>query len=127
MEPGRDAGKEGRCALPPLAYVDEPPSKAVLTGASATVRGWAFAEYVGVARVDVLVDGRPVAEARYGLAAPQVRGQWPMSQDPGHPNVGFEADVPLDDLAPGIHRLSLRVTGRDDRQRELARQSIETR
>jgi hypothetical protein len=50
-----------------------------------------------------------------------------MSQDPGHPNVGFEVDVPMADLAPGIHRLSLRVTDRDGRQRELARQSIETR
>jgi len=127
VEPGTDAAKEGRCALPPLAYIDEPSSRAKLSVPSVAVRGWALAEYVGISKVEVLVDDEALVEARYGFAAPQVRGQWPMSQDPTHPNVGFEADLPLQGIAPGTHRLSLRVTDRDGRQRELARQSIETR
>jgi hypothetical protein len=96
-----------------------------LDGDAVQVQGWAFTEFVGVDRVEVLVDGLVRSQARYGLPAPQVQGQWPMSEDPGHPNVGFTAEIMLRDLARGVHRLAVRVTDREGRARDLALQTFE--
>jgi hypothetical protein len=127
VEPGRGADGSGTCRLPPLGYIDVPKPDAAVEGGAMPVRGWAFAEFIGVARVDVTIDGEVRGSARYGVAAPQVHAQWPMSEDPNHPNVGFEADLTLGDLARGTHRLGLRVTDREGRVRDVAPQEFERR
>ncbi len=114
---------DGTCKAPSLAYIDAP-----LVGALSprrfTVRGWAFRDGVGLASVDVMLDGKPVARARYGLPQPQVAQYWKISNDPNHPDVGFEADVDTSALAPGLHWLGLRLTGLDGTVMDWAEQPM---
>lgn len=98
------------CVTPALAWIDAPAPRARV-GSAFEVEGWAFKDGAGIARVDVLIDGRPVARARYGAAMPGVAGYWRVSTDPAHPNVGFSARV--QGLDRGTHWLGLRLTGRD--------------
>jgi hypothetical protein len=86
--------------------------------------GWAFQDDAGVGRIDVLLDGRSVATARYGVEDVEVRSQWPESDDPQQPDVGFVAHVDSRAIAPGEHELALRVTGRDGRVRVLESRKI---
>jgi len=122
---GRDAERAGRCRLPPIGYLDHPAPTQPWRGASQDVAGWASVEFIGIGAVEVLIDGVPMATARYGLAAPQVRGQWPDSNDPGHPNVGYEATVPLDAIGLGQHALAIVARDREGRSRVVARRIIE--
>lgn len=119
----RDPGARGRCDAPALAYLDVPSPAARVSG-SVDLRGWASQDGVGVARVEVLLDGHVVAHARYGTFNPGVRAQWPDSDDPNHPNVGLLAHVDLRGVPAGEHELALRVTGRDGRVRILERRAI---
>lgn len=120
VTPRGDAPSAEPCQLPAFAYIDTPPPDAWIGAETAAVNGWAIAEHVGVDRVELLVDGRVNGDATYGMPAPQVLAQWPQSQDPNHPRVGFAGMIALDALAPGVHELALRVTDREGRQRVLA-------
>ncbi len=124
VTPRTGAATATPCELPAMAEIDVPAAGASLRGERVEVRGWAIREHLGVARVEVLLDGEPVVGARYGTAYPGVQGQWPMSTDPAHPDVGFEASLPLAGIAPGLHRLSVRVTGHDGSTRELAQRPV---
>ena len=61
--------------------------------------------------VDILIDGRVVAPARYGEANAGVADFWKGSTDPNHPRVYFRARVA--GLSPGRHWLGLRLHGAD--------------
>jgi hypothetical protein len=119
----RDPSASGPCDSPALASLDFPPPDATAAGVL-DLRGWATQDGVGVARVEVLLDGRRVAIARYGTDEPGVRSQWPDSDDPQHPYVGFHARADLRDVAPGEHELALRVTGHDGRVRILENRKL---
>ena len=100
---------EAACVTPALAYLDAPTAGAV-TSADFEVAGWAFKDGAGLRRVDVLLDGQPVARANYGLAAPHVAEYW-GSRDPNQPKLYFRAY--LRDVPPGTHWLGLRLHGMD--------------
>ncbi len=117
-------GDHGRCDAPALAYLALPQADASVSG-TLQLAGWAFQDGVGVARVDVLLDGVAVAQARYGLENTDVRTQWPAADDPGLPYVGFAATLDLAHVAPGEHTLSLCITGRDGRVRVLQQRTIQ--
>ena len=107
----------GPCVAPAMAWVDAPASGATVSQRF-ELRGWAFKDGVGVARVEALLDGRPVGTTVYGIARPEVAAFWESrraggSTDPQQPNVGFDAALDLQDAAPGTHRLGLRIHGRD--------------
>lgn len=119
----RMPGAQGRCDLPALARMRQPDAGAVLAGHVA-VTGWAIQDGSGVARVEVLLDGRVAALAHYGIEDVEVRSQWPRSDDPGQPDVGFSAALDLRGVAPGRHELALRVLGRDGRERVLEQRTI---
>lgn len=102
---------QGACVTPALAYLDSPANGEKVSGALA-VKGWAFKEGVGLLRVEVLVDGRSIGDARYGREH-DIRSFWSDSNDPQHPRVGFDAEVDTMTLAPGRHWLGLRLHGRD--------------
>ncbi|MFN7783141.1 MAG: glycosyltransferase family 39 protein [Lysobacterales bacterium] len=111
-----DAGP--RCRLAPLAYLDTP-----LDGQRVPARfplsGWAIRDVDGLARVEVLLDGVVVAHAHGDRDVHGVKAQWPASNDPRHPRVGFEADVDVPASLRGERRLSLRLIGPDGRTRVL--------
>jgi hypothetical protein len=125
VEPGHESDKAGRCRLPPLADLWGKGLDAKQPLGSMTVAGWAFSEFIGVAKVQVLLDGTVRAEARYGLEAEKVSAQWPTSNDPHHPRVGFEATVDTSALSPGPHRFQVRVTDAEGRVRDLLTRTLE--
>ncbi|MDR6095517.1 glycosyltransferase family 39 protein [Stenotrophomonas sp. SORGH_AS_0321] len=102
---------EGPCITPAMAWFDAP-SSGEIVAADLHVKGWAFKDGVGLSRVEVLLDGRPVTDAVYGRNF-DIRSAWPQSTDPQHPNVGFDARLDTRALAPGRHWLGLRLHGHD--------------
>ena len=107
------APAQGPCTLPAMAWIDAPVPGATV-GRAFRVHGWAFRDGVGLERVEVTLDGRVVAEARYGLANPGVARYWKISTDPRHPRVGWSARVRLDPaVEDGVHWLGLRLHGAD--------------
>lgn len=107
------ARADGECTTPAMAWIDAPGAGARI-GRHFVLEGWAFKDGVGLEGVDVLLDGRPVAAAGYGRGYEGLQQDWPETTDPHHPDVGFTADVELDDAVPaGRHWLGLRLRGSD--------------
>ena len=106
------SARSGPCIAPALAWIDTPAIDAKVAGKS-DVSGWAFKDGIGVAGVELTLDGRTIAIADYGSAEAKVASFWKISSDPQQPNVGFRASVDLTAIAPGTHWLGLRVHGRD--------------
>lgn len=117
-------GDAGHCDAPAIAFLSTPLANARVSG-SVKLTGWAFQDGIGVARVDVLLDGVPIAQGHYGLEDPGVHSQWPAADDPNLPDVGFDASVELNRVSPGKHALALRIIGRDGRMRVLENRMIE--
>jgi 4-amino-4-deoxy-L-arabinose transferase-like glycosyltransferase len=108
---------EGDCIAPAMAWIDTPSAGDAVARRFA-LRGWAFKDGVGLSRVEVLINGRPVAEAEYGIERPEVVGFWQKwrkggSTDPQQPRVGFSARIDLGERIPGTYWLGLRLHGRD--------------
>lgn len=120
LPPARNAG--AACVTPGMAWIDQPlPGQRV--GRQFVLRGWAFKDGAGLDRVDVTLDGVPLARARYGLPR-DVRGYWKESTDPQHPHVGFEADISLPPGLHGRHWLGLRLHGRDGGSEDWGGRSV---
>lgn len=102
---------EGACVTPAMAWIDTPQFGADVSG-ELEVRGWAFKDGVGLSRVELLVDGQPAGQVSYGRPY-DITGFWKISNDPQHPNVGFDAKVDTSTLTPGKHWLGLRLHGND--------------
>lgn len=114
----------GACTTPALAFIDAPEAGAQVA-ASFAVAGWAFKDGVGLRAVEVLLDGKPVASARYGEANAGVADYWRISTDPNHPHVYFRARV--EGAASGTHWLGLRLHGVDGSVEDWPEQKIEVR
>jgi len=115
----------GPCTTPSMAWVDAPVADARV-GRRFDVRGWAFKDGVGLSGVEVTLDGELVGKARYGRDFPGLQSVWPVSNDPQHPRVGFDATVDLGgrDITPGTHWLGLRLIGRDGSVETWAEQPV---
>lgn len=116
--------QDGACAAPAMAWFDAPAGGGRV-GKTFAVSGWAFKDGVGLKRVEVLLDGKTVAQADYGLPSPGTAAYWRISTDPNHPNVGFSAQVDASTAAPGRHWLGLRLHGRDGSVEEWEEQPVE--
>lgn len=98
------------CTTPAMSWIDTPAiGETVAT--TFDVQGWAFKDGVGLAHVEVLLDGVVVAQAGYGVPMPNVAAYWQGTTDPMHPNVGFVTRV--GGIALGEHWLALRLHGQD--------------
>jgi hypothetical protein len=103
----------GPCVTPALANIDIP-AGGERVAPRFTVEGWAIKDVAGVARVVVTLDGKRVAEARYGR-----ENAWPSKfyrgriKDPNQLGVGFTASVDATDIEPGHHWLGLELHGKD--------------
>lgn len=109
------------CTTPALAFLDEPVPSAVVD-ASFDVAGWAFKDGVGLASIEILLDGRVATPAEYGESKPDVAGFWKISSDPNQPRVGFRARIT--GATPGGHWLGLRLHGVDGSVEDWAEQRI---
>ncbi len=106
----RDTGKP--CVAPAMAWFDAPVSGATVDG-RLEVAGWAFKDGVGVDRAEITLDGTVVAAARYGRSVPHVARYWKISNDPKHPDVGFDVTIDLPPGMEGTHWLGLVLHGAD--------------
>jgi 4-amino-4-deoxy-L-arabinose transferase-like glycosyltransferase len=122
----RQAPRDAPCTAPAMAWYDTPISGASV-GRTFEVAGWAFKDGVGLERVEVLLDGKPVATARYGLPSPGTAAYWRISTDPNHPKVGFRASIDAAGFTPGRHWLGLRLHGRDGSVEDWSEQPVEIR
>ncbi len=113
----------GPCTLPAMAWIDTPVSGASV-GRHVAISGWAFKDGVGLNRVEVLLDGKVVAQARYGEPSPGTAAYWKISTDPQHPKVGFSASLDLSAARPGRRWLGLRLHGRDGSVEDWSEQPL---
>jgi 4-amino-4-deoxy-L-arabinose transferase-like glycosyltransferase len=100
------------CTTPAMAWIDRPVADASV-GRVFDVTGWAFKDGIGLAAVEITLDGRVVARADYGLENAGPKRFWPISNDPHHPRVGFRARVDASGFGRGRHWLGLRLHGSD--------------
>nr|WP_243720316.1 glycosyltransferase family 39 protein [Luteimonas aestuarii] len=123
---GADDGNDADapvCTTPAMAWVDVPAVDAVLPS-QFDVSGWAFKDGVGLARIEVLLDGEVVAEAEYGQPAPGITAFWRISTDPRHPDVAFRARVDVGGRAAGRYWLGLRLHGEDGSVEDWSEQPV---
>lgn len=119
---------DGDCIAPAMAWIDSPSAGDTVARRFA-LQGWAFKDGVGLSRVEVLIDGQPVAEVEYGVDRPEVVGFWQKwrtggSTDPQQPRVGFRARIDLGERIPGAYWLGLRLHGRDGSIEDWPEQAV---
>ncbi|HEX5500067.1 MAG TPA: hypothetical protein VFX03_12605, partial [Thermomicrobiales bacterium] len=117
IEIDREALASGRL----LALVDRPippPGRAVVDEGHLGVRGWALSG-AGIDRVEAIVGGEARGRVRLGMLRPDVPRAYP--DIPGVEHSGFVGLIPVTDLAPGVHRVLIRVIGANGAQVEIAR------
>ncbi|HXG68308.1 MAG TPA: putative Ig domain-containing protein, partial [Blastocatellia bacterium] len=84
----------------------ETPAPFVTLNTTAKGSGWAL-DNIGVAKVEVLVDGNKVADAIYGLSRPDIAVTWGTFPNGSHAGFSFTFDTTK--LSNGEHRLSVRL------------------
>lgn len=114
---------QGPCTTPALAWLDYPAAGAAVAR-QFEFKGWAFKDGVGLSRVELLLDGRPLGDLPYGQRDTGVAAYWLISTDPLHPQVGMRGRIDLGDIAPGTHWLGLRLHGRDGSVEDWAEQPL---
>ncbi|WP_160722733.1 Ig-like domain-containing protein [Bacillus sp. USDA818B3_A] len=102
--------------LAPKGTLETPLSSSTLKGIS-VVKGW-FLDGNGVAKVDILVDGKIVAQAKYGIARSDVLKAYPAYKNG---NAGYQYSLNTAALANGQHTLTVRETGKTGVKTELKR------
>lgn len=117
----------GNCTAPAMAWIDSPVS-GQRVARSFDIAGWAFKDGVGLERVEVTLDGKPVADVAYGASQPGTAAFWRISNDPNQPRVGFSGRLELGaDVTAGRHWLGLRLHGADGSVEAWPEQPIEVR
>lgn len=105
---------------PSFGYVDAPLEETVIAE-RLVLSGWAL-DGDGVAALELLVDGRLVLPARYGVARPDVE-----RAHPGYPQsagAGFEAEVDARDLPRGHHHVDVVVRDARGRRTVIAQRQL---
>ncbi|WP_332237859.1 Ig-like domain-containing protein [Sporolactobacillus sp. KGMB 08714] len=96
--------------------IDGPAAGSTLQG-TATVRGW-FLDTSGVSKVEVLVDGKVIGNATYGISRPDVYKAYPQYQNS---NSGYQYNLNTSQFTDGTHQLSVRETGKNGVQTTISR------
>lgn len=87
------------------------------------VQGWVWAPS-GVAAVDVQVDSRSPGQAQIGLPSPDAARALPGTQSAG--NAGYRFELDTSRLAPGMHSVRIRASGRSGAVRVIERSILVT-
>lgn len=91
--------------LAPFGTLETPDVRATLNN-TASGSGWAL-DNVGIARIDVLVDGQKTGEAIYGLSRPDIAAVWGTFPNAGHSGFSFALDTTK--FTTGEHTLAVRL------------------
>ncbi|WP_213370249.1 Ig-like domain-containing protein [Mesobacillus boroniphilus] len=94
--------------LPAKGYMDAPADLSTVKGDLA-VSGW-FLDGSGVAKIEVMVDGKVIGQAQYGLERLDVQKAHPAYKNP---NSGFRYVLDTRKLTNGNHSLTVRATGKN--------------
>jgi len=107
------------CPFLPRIYVSRPKRTDILNPDTLKNLSGLAASPSGVARVDVLLDGRTVSQGRLHQTWPGALPTSPaLAYDPDYPKLRFTFALRQAALTPGAHRLAIRLTGRDGSQTE---------
>lgn len=98
-------------AIPPLGWVELPAQ--VRLGAPLPVFGWVVQPGLGIEAVEVRVDDGPALGLVREVDIDWVEQRWGEVGDPAGRRIGFRAEVATAGLAPGAHRVSVRVRRSD--------------
>ncbi|MDM5329898.1 Ig-like domain-containing protein [Neobacillus sp. CF12] len=91
-----------------VGFMDAPSKGSILNGIS-TIRGW-FLDDDGIARVDVLVDGKIVGQAMYGLSRLDVQKFYP---EYNNANSGYEYALDTKNYSNGTHMITVKATSKN--------------
>jgi hypothetical protein len=92
--------------LLPKGYIDTPTVGSSMKGVS-NVSGW-FLDGSGVAKIEIVVDGKVMGQAQYGTTRLDVGDKFP---DYKNANSGFQYSLNTMNLTNGQHSLTVRETG----------------
>lgn len=98
-------------------YIDRPRDK-MISGIS-RVSGWIY-DSTGVAKVEVLVDGKVVGEAAFGHPRPDVEAVYPEYKG----TIGFSYDLDTTKLSEGDHIIEVGTTGNNGVKTSLNRKLV---
>ncbi|UOY94508.1 Ig-like domain-containing protein [Ectobacillus sp. JY-23] len=101
-------------------YMDNPAPDETMSG-SYNVSGW-FLDESGVAKIEVLIDGKVIGEASYGDARPDVQRAYPRYNNA---NAGYQYTLNTTLLSEGMHRITVRETGKNGMVMTLPERSIQ--
>jgi beta-N-acetylglucosaminidase len=93
-------------SLPVIGSLDTPAFGSTIKD-EINVNGW-FLDASGVTKIEVLVDGNSMGEARYGIDRPDVKQAFPKYQNA---NSGYQFSLNTRQLTNGQHFLTVRETG----------------
>ena len=111
------------CAALPSLHLSHPRFSNNVRGI-VPIYGWALDNNAGIKRVEILVDGRKVALARYGWHYPRIKKFMPGSTDPIFPSVGLGYRWDSTTVSNGLHRLSIRAHSADGKIQEFGRRAV---
>ena len=100
--------------LLPKGYIDTPLHGSTITG-DFVVSGW-FLDGSGVSKIEILVDGKSMGDAEYGISRSDVARVYPEYQNA---NSGYRFTVNTNNLSNGQHSLTVRETGNNGVTKEL--------
>jgi len=104
------------CPFPSVAWIDSPLADARISG-NLQVSGWAYNEDIGIASVELLIDGKIVKTLDYGIARDDVVSVQAVTTDPNRPNLGFGGELDSSLFDNGRHRLAVRILNKAGSQR----------
>ncbi|XJZ29158.1 Ig-like domain-containing protein [Bacillota bacterium Lsc_1132] len=91
--------------LPAKGYVDGPAHGSTVKGYM-NVTGW-FLDGSGVSKVEIMIDGKSIGDAKYGISRPDVKNAFPAYQNL---NSGFQYTLDTTKFTNGKHTLTIRET-----------------
>ncbi|MEH7416821.1 SpoIID/LytB domain-containing protein [Neobacillus drentensis] len=118
--PGNNTGSTvptvSTASLPSKGYMDAPVVGTTLKG-NTPIKGW-FLDGSGVAKIQVLADGKVIGTAQYGSSRTDVQKAFPQYQNA---NSGFQYTLNTNTLSNGQHTLTVRETGKNGKITDLTR------
>ncbi len=106
-------------SLPVLGSIDAPSYGSVIRD-NVVVRGWILDDS-GVSKIEVLVDGKNMGEAEYGLSRLDVQNIFPEYKNA---NSGYQFTLNTRNLTNGQHWITVRETGKNGAVKEIQSQLV---
>ncbi|NHM30023.1 Ig-like domain-containing protein [Neobacillus terrae] len=106
-------------SLPIRGTLDSPLNGSTVNGDS-LVRGWLL-DPNGVSKIEVLVDGKIIGQAQYGISRPDVQKIFPAYNNS---NAGYQYTLATSNLTNGLHSLSVRETSKNGTVLNLSSKTV---